>query len=44
MTMYLLGFDPAEDPKDNIIYTPSYLITGDSLPEYKQWHRSVFGK
>jgi ribose transport system substrate-binding protein len=44
MTLYLLGFDPAMDPKDNIIYTPSYLITGDGLPEYKEWHRSVFGK
>jgi ribose transport system substrate-binding protein len=44
MTMYLLGFDPAVDPKANIIYTPSYLITGDGLPEYKEWHKSVFGK
>ncbi len=44
MTMYLLGFDPTVDPKDNIIYTPSYLITGDRLSEYKEWHKSVFGK
>lgn len=44
MVMYLLGFDPTRDPRDNIIYTPSYLITTDSLPEYKEWHRSVFGK
>jgi ribose transport system substrate-binding protein len=44
MTMYLLGFDPTVDPKDNIIYTPSYLITGDNLSEYKRWHKSVFGK
>ena len=43
-TMYLLGFDPKVDPKDNIKFTPSYLITTQDLPEFKKWHIAVFGK
>jgi len=43
-TMYLLGFDPKVDPKDNIKFTPSYFINMKNLPEYKQWHVAVFGK
>jgi ribose transport system substrate-binding protein len=42
-TLYMLGFDATADPKDNIKYTPSYLITGDTLPAYQEWHKSVFG-
>jgi ribose transport system substrate-binding protein len=44
MTMYLLGFDPTVDPAENIMYTPSFLITTDNLPEFQAWHVSVFGK
>jgi ribose transport system substrate-binding protein len=44
MTLYLLGFDPTANPKDNIKFTPSYLITGETLPAYKEWHKAVFGK
>ena len=44
MTMYLLGFDPTVDPVDNIKYTPSFLITTDTLPAYEEWHVATFGK
>jgi hypothetical protein len=44
ITLYLLGFDPTVDPKDNVVHTPSYLITGDDLSEYKEWYKSIFGR
>jgi ribose transport system substrate-binding protein len=43
-TLTLLGFDPTADAAENIKYTPSFLITADDLPAFKEWHTSVFGQ
>jgi ribose transport system substrate-binding protein len=43
-TLTLLGFDPTADAAANIKYTPSFLITADDLPTFKEWHTSVFGQ
>ncbi len=42
-TMTLLGFDPKGPREGNIKFTPSFLITTDNLPEFQNWHTSVFG-
>jgi ribose transport system substrate-binding protein len=43
-TMTLLGFDPKGARVGNIKFTPSFLITTDSLPQFQTWHKAVFGK
>lgn len=43
-TMTLLGFDPKGARENNIMFTPSFLITTENLPEFQAWHTSVFGK
>jgi ribose transport system substrate-binding protein len=43
-TMTLLGFDPKGEREGNIKFTPSYLITNDSLSQFQAWHKEVFGK
>ena len=42
MTMYLLGYDPTIDAAENIMYTPSFLITTENLPEFQEWHKATF--
>ncbi|MGA2766185.1 MAG: substrate-binding domain-containing protein [Spirochaetia bacterium] len=43
-TMTLLGFDPKGQREGNIKFTPSYLITTNDLPQFQNWHTSVFGE
>ena len=43
-TMYMLGFDPKANAENNLKYTPSFLITSEGLPQFQEWHKSVFGK
>ena len=40
----MLGFDPKANAENNLKYTPSFLITSEGLPQFQEWHKSVFGK
>ena len=43
-TLTMLGFDPTKDPKDNILYTPTFVVAKEDLAAYKVWHDTIKAK